>query len=210
MSYGLEIYRSDGSLWVSPEVTPLNYMGKIRFGVGNSTVTTNVPITKSMTYFVRHDKEHGLGIFTMVKGSTNYNIKITNARYAGYIYVFANHVLNEHGYGIAVYNQSGQMTWNSEMRPLQIIPVNNPYGVDQRGDITISVDFNAAISPGVVSTWLAPLNPAAGIFLIGSLLAGAAGKKLCISRFDGEQIQGQRPPYRYKPQLLCINTDLYP
>lgn len=209
MAYGLQIFREDGSLWMSPDVTPMNFIAKIRFNAGGGDLYTGIPDWKSIVFFVRHDREHGLGRFTQVKINGQWVIRYNTARVSGSLYVFANWVNVTSGYGIAVYNAGGEMVWNTDMLPLQVTYIDNPYGVDQRGDITLPVGFNVAVLPGVCSTWLAPLEPAQHIFLVGSMLAGAAFNNIYISRWEGYQVQGTTPAWRYKDRFLCINVDYY-
>ncbi|HCD3187927.1 TPA: hypothetical protein NBM92_002225 [Klebsiella oxytoca] len=209
MAYGLQIFRDDGSLWMSPDVTPMNFIKKIRFNAGSGELATGIPEGKSIAFFVRHDQEHGRGLFSQIKNGGQWNIKYKDARVAGYLYIFANWVNKTSGYGVAVYNAGAEMVWNTGMLPLQLTYIDNPYGVDQRGDITIGVGFNVAVLPGVCSTWLAPLEPAHHIFLVGSLLAGASGNNIYITRYDGTQVNGTTPAWRYRDKFLCINTDYY-
>ncbi|XTZ40280.1 hypothetical protein ACQYRI_10120 [Salmonella enterica] len=208
MGYGLKIYRNDGSLWISPDVTPLNYMGKIAFG--NGPYATNVPSNKALMIFVRHNGPDGAGLFIPNNSGSIWTIAVTNANYGGLIYLFSNTVLNEHGYGIAVYGPTGEMTWNTDMLPLQVFRVTNPSPVNQQGSFYVSTGVQVAVNPGVCSTWTAPIDPSAHIFLTGAMAAGAYGDRVYGTRIDGRQVSGGSPAYRYKDQFICIDTSKYP
>lgn len=208
MAYGLQIFRDDGSLWISPDVTPLNYMGKISFA--NGTVDTGISSSKSLMFFVRHNGPDGAGTFIPNNSGSTWEITITGSNYSGLIYLFSNTVKSQSGYGVAVYNSSGEMTWNTDMLPLQVLKVNNPYGVTQTGSFTVSAGVPVAVNPGICSTWLAVLNPSAGQYIIGAIAAGAYGNTIYGTRIGGEEIVGQRPVYRYKEVFLCIDVSKYP
>lgn len=50
MAYGLQIFRDDGSLWMSPDVTPMNFIKKIRFNAGSGELATGIPEGKSIAF----------------------------------------------------------------------------------------------------------------------------------------------------------------
>ncbi|EKJ8218458.1 hypothetical protein [Citrobacter sedlakii] len=208
MAYGLQIFRNDGSLWISPDVTPLNFMGKVRFS--NGVVNTGIPSNKSLMFFVRHDGPHGAGIFIPSNSGGSWIITVTYANYSGDIYLFSNHVKSQHGWGVAVYNSAQEMVWNTDMRPLQVFRLNNPQGINQNAAFTVAAGRPVAVNPGICSTWIAPIDPAAGIFLTGAMAAGAYGDTVYGTRINGRQQGGGVPAWRYKDKFICIDTSLYP
>lgn len=66
------------------------------------------------------------------------------------------------------------MTWNTDMLPLQIFTVANPYGINQTGSYSIETGVQLAIAPGICSTWLAPVNQGAGDICGGKSMWGPA------------------------------------
>jgi len=208
MAYGLKIYRPDGSLWISPDVTPLNYMGRI--GFGNGTYNTGIPSNKSLMFFARHDAPHGAGLFVPNNSGATWVITVTNAAAGGQLYLFSNHVINQHGYGVAVFNAAGEMVWNTDMRPLQVFRIANPQGVNMNGAFEVPVGVQVAVNPGVCSTWIAPIDPAAGIYLTGAMLAGAYGSTIYGTRINGDQTGGGMPVWRYKDEFIYIDVSKYP
>ncbi len=206
MSYGLQIFRSDGSVWINPDVTPLNYMGKISFT--NGTVDTGIPSSKSLMFFVQHSGANGAGTFLPNNTGSTWKIVVEDANYGGQIYLFSNSVKNQTGYGIAVYNSAGEMTWNTDMLPLQVIKIANPYGVNQTSSFTIAAGVSVAVNPGICSTWLATTG--SGSYLVGAMVAGAYGTSIYGTRISGVSATGPIPAYQYKANFLCIDVSLYP
>jgi len=209
MPYGLQIFRSDGSLWISPDVTPLNYIGKMQFS-STGTYATSIPASKSMMVFLRNDAG---GVGTMLSQSTAngaWQINITQTGSSGTLYLFSNMVTTSHGYGIATYNSAGEMIWNTDQLPLQVLSVTNPYGASQTGSFSINTGIQLAVSPGICSTYIAPINPAAGQFLYGAMFTGANGTTIYGSRAYAIQVGGALPAYKYKENFYYIDISKYP
>lgn len=209
MAYGLQIFRDDGSLWVSPDVTPLNFIGKIAFG-GTGTITTSVPSGKSLMVFIRNDAASAATRITTSNAGAVWTITITQTTSGGLLYLFANMVTSSTGFGVAVYNAAGEMTWNTDMLPMQFFAVNNPYGVSQTGNYSIDTGVQIAVAPGVCSTYIAVLNAPQNIYLWGVISAGANGTSIYGVRSSGVQVSGQRQVWKYKESFLCIDVSKYP
>jgi hypothetical protein len=209
MPYGLEIFREDGSLWISPDVTPLNYIGKMTF-TGTGGITTSVPSGRNLLVFIRNNAASAATRITTSNAGSTWVINITQTNSTGTLYLFSNMVTTTSGYGVAVYNASGQMVWNTDMLPLQVFNVSNPYGVSQTGNYTIETGVQLAVAPGVCSTYIAVLNAPQNIYLWGAINAGAYGSQIYGVRTSGVQVEGQRQVWKYKESFLCIDISKYP
>lgn len=208
MSYGLQFFRSDGSLWISPDVTPLNYIGKISYG-GVGSFTTSIPSNKNLMLFVRNSSANAASRITTTISGGVWIINVIQSNSGGEIYLFSNMVTTTSGWGVAVYNTSGEMVWNTDMRPLQIFTVGNPYGVSQNGNYSIETGVQVAVAPGVCSTYIAMLDPGANVYLWGAISAGAYGSAIYGVRTSGIQVNGQQRTWKYKELFLCIDVSLY-
>lgn len=209
MAYGLQIFRDDGSLFISPDVVPLNYVGKLNYS-GIGSLSTSVPSGKSLIVFIRNDAPNSATRVVTINSGSNWVINITQTNSGGTIYLFANMVTTTSGYGIAVYNAGGEMTWNTDMLPLQVFSVNNPYGVSQRDTYSIETGVQVAVAPGVCSTFIAVLNAPQNIYLWGAMSAGAYGSQIYGVRTSSVQVNGQQKTWKYKESFLCIDVSKYP
>lgn len=212
MSYGLKIYREDGSLFISPDVTPLNYIGKFRFE-GNTTLFTGVPASVNIMSFIRNDTSTGAAYVIPVQSGGQWNLSVDTNNSSGYVYVFADVVTVTTGIGLAVYNAYGKMVWNTDCIPLQINYVDNPYnGTGSGPNVNYDVDVGvpAAVISGMSSTYLIALNPAESLYIYGTMVARAYGNIVGAYARDGEQVHGIPPTARFKKQYLYIDTNFYP
>jgi hypothetical protein len=58
MSYGMQILQSDGTLWLSPEVTPMNLIDKgVMAGINGEVFQTRIPSGVPAIFFVRMQNE---------------------------------------------------------------------------------------------------------------------------------------------------------
>lgn len=215
-AYGLKVFRDDGSLFISPDVVPLNYIKKVQyyFNLNPYRISTGIPADRSIKFFIRTTTdEYGGAIVKPVNSGGYWDLEVSRSHGSGYIYLFANMVTKTSGYGVAVYNQSGQMTWNTDMIPLQLYSIRNPSGISDRNQIRIPVGFNVAVSPGLCSTYLIVVPPAAEeIRIIGGMICTGVRSEIVINTAWAYQSSGSisNPPTRYKENLLYINTDMYP
>ncbi|UTJ46570.1 hypothetical protein NLZ15_17240 [Atlantibacter subterranea] len=210
MTYGLQIFRDDGSLWMSPDVTPINYIGNLRYsGVG--ALVTSVPSSKALMVFIRNDAAAAGTRITLNNSGTTWVINIIQTESSGLIYLFSNMVTSTSGWGVAVYNSAGEMTWNTDMLPLQIFTVANPYGINQTGSYSIETGVQLAIAPGICSTWLAPVNQGGGRYLWGEIHVGASGSVIYGVRSNGIEVTDTGVPrWKYKENFVCIDITKYP
>ncbi|MEQ6281122.1 hypothetical protein [Kluyvera huaxiensis] len=209
MSFGLKIFRDDGSLWISPDVTPLNYIGKVNFSSAG-TFTTTIPSNKNLMIFLRNTTAASATRVTTSNSGAFWVITIAQTNSGGVLYLFSNMVLNTSGWGVAVYNSVGEMVWNTDMLPLQMFMVNNPYGVSQSGNFSVETGVQVAVTPGVCSTYIAVIDAPRNIFLWGVISAGAFGTRIYGVRTSGVQVEGQKQVWKYKESFLCIDISKYP
>lgn len=211
MSYGLKIYRDDGSLFISPDVAPMNYIGKFRY-TGNSTIQTNVPTWANIISFIRNDTNTGAAYVVPRDVGGVWHLDVNTNATDGYIYVFANIVTVTTGVGMAVYNASGVMVWNTDCLPLQVLSVDNPFGggSGQGANYDVDVGVPAAVISGMSSTFLTVLSGAEQLYIYGTMVARAYGNIIGAYARDGVQIQGAAPTARFKQRYLYIDTRFYP
>ena len=211
MSYGLKIFREDGSRFISPEGTPMNFIGVYRF-TGNMTIPTDIPATANVISFIRNDSATGAAYVIPVASNGKWNLNLNCNGVGGHVYVFANVVPIAHGVGMAVYNSNGDMVWNTDCLPLELHFVDNPWNGSGNGNganYDVNVGLPAAVVSGMSSNYLVPLDPAAGIYIYGTLTARAYGNIVGGYSIYSEQINGQAPTPRFKKQYIYIDTRLY-
>ncbi len=210
--YGLKIYRDDGILFMSPDVTPMNYVGKYRY-TDNCIIQLSVPDTANIMPFIRNDDVNGVTHLTWATSGGKWYINV-NTSGAGWVYVFANIVTVEHGIGLAVYDVNGRMIWNTDCLPLAIMTAPNPWdGSPINSSSTVydvNVGFPAAVMPGICSNYLIVLNPQMPLYLYGSMVARAYDNTVGARVWNGQQINGRPPLPKFRVNYIYIDTRLYP
>ncbi|HBQ4880513.1 TPA: hypothetical protein L7414_003487, partial [Escherichia coli] len=128
--YGCAITQPDGSLWMSPEFTPMSLIdkGAIPAKVGGF-LQTRIPVNKSCLFFFKAEKKAGI-MFTYSEVNGYYAITIKELSGSPGIitgYAFADMILPHSGYGIAMYNEYGEMVYHGEMMLLGVdfVPVTS-------------------------------------------------------------------------------------
>lgn len=141
MAYGMQIYRSDGRLFASPDFTPyvLVYVKDQAYPAGGTsgqlTYQTTVPNAKNAVLFVRAiNTDSGIDC-QLVNGSSGYKNIVVYAMLVGNtattfrFYIFSNYVAYVPPYGIAFY-RDGAMVYCGNCLPLQLhsfeIPNSDP------------------------------------------------------------------------------------
>ncbi|EKN3986534.1 TPA: hypothetical protein ACVBYD_000802 [Yersinia enterocolitica] len=205
MSYGMQILRDDGYLWLSPDITPLNLIQKIRITT-NNTYQTNVPSNKTCLGFYRTDSNTTFEIKYSNSGA-NWSFTAAKGMGSGWVYIFSNIALVSSGYGIKLFNELGELTYSTDSIPLMI----NKYPVVNIGDATSITDIGkqVAVMPGLVATRLTALNPALGIYLFGYNWSLAFGTSIGHQNTFSEQIEGQRPTFKFKQYIYYIDCSIY-
>lgn len=211
MSYGIKIFRDDGSLFISPEVTPMNFITRYRF-TGPTTFHTDIPATANVISFIRNDNVNGAAYVIPKAVNGKWDLALNGNNNGGYVYVFANIVPITSGVGLAVYNAAGEMTWNTDCLPLELNFVNNPWNGSGSGagaNYDVNVGLPAAVVSGMSSTFLIPLDPGTTLYIYGTLTARAYGNIVGGREIYSEQIDGQPPTPLFKKQYIYIDTRLY-
>lgn len=208
MSWGVELFRDDGSLFTSPDVSPLNLVQKLYVGA-DAAVQTNVPIDRACMVFIRNDNAYEGARITRFNSNGYWAIQTLGCIGNNWLYIFSNYVPNPSGWGVQTYDAYGTPLWNTGLRPLQIIRHGNPFGLSQQSNAVIDVGYPVAVVPGMVSTWVAPLNPAQGLYLVGNMTVGAVGNSITAKAVTGSQVSGGFPRNLYKNVFICINTNMY-
>lgn len=157
MSYGVEIRKSNGVLWMSPDVTPMNLVQRFQQSfVGRDDSPTiiiqlAVPANESCMVFTRSLTGGGVA-YNMTQQNGYWALAINGA--AGengnngsptvnvIFYVFASMVLPPSRFSAAYYDANGIMRWHAEMRPLEVFQAS----ADGVGGGTIDTSFIPAVS----------------------------------------------------------------
>ncbi len=156
MAFGMEIRQADGTLWMSPDVTPLNLIKKISqtftasYPFTATTIATGVPSGNACMVFCKSTSGGGVAYTMDISGGywviTVRGCSTENGGSGGSVpitfYVFANMVTTPSRYSLAYYDADGVMRWHAEMRPLEVF-AQTPGGVPPRGKIEIG--FNVAV-----------------------------------------------------------------
>lgn len=205
MAYGIQILKPDGTLWLSPDVTPLNLIQKIRVNT-NNTYQTTIPSGKSCVGFVRTDANTCFEVKFINSGS-NWSFTVAKGAGSGWVYVFSNIALVESGYGIKLFNETGGLIYTTDSIPLQV----EKYPVTNQGDDTVIVDIGkqVAVLSALVATRLTALDLPTQMFLFGYNWSLAFGNSIGHRATYSEQVQGQRPTFKFKEYLYYIDCSIY-
>lgn len=145
--FGAQINAPDGTVWLSPDVTPLNMVQRIdRAGLsatsGNVAIQTNVPQNRPIIVFGRATNNNGVGFATVLTKANGYwvvNIRAAMIQsgnpttYTARLYIFSNFVPStaSKDWGIRYYNASEELVWQADMRPLEMKKASFPNGVER-------------------------------------------------------------------------------
>lgn len=178
--YGMQITKPDGSLWLSPEFTPVNLINRGSMEVKLGAIfKTSIPSGNMCFFFVRFgarafvafdqiiiDGMHALKIDKVdVKGDSPKSI---------IVYAFSDMVTPPPKYGIAFYNKSGKMIYHGAMKPLEVKQVNT-----DTGNLVFDINLGhlAAVTPTMTAAFTVP-NPSVGMNDIYVAHAGAVGNTI--------------------------------
>lgn len=136
MSYITKITRPDGSLWMSPDVTPMNMIDRYEQTFGTGTVIiTRVPVGTPCVYFLRRTQaaQVGIKIIDRPRPSQNRFVELlcqstNNILFSGVLYVFAPMVIDVPRWRFVINNRNGDIVYSAHMRPLEIHEANRPAG----------------------------------------------------------------------------------
>lgn len=203
--YGAQIKRPDGSLWLSPDFTPVNLInrGNIGLAVG-SIFQTSIPVSKACFFFVRMGNK-SFNAFDQINVNGYHALKLTHTYdNPGYIvvYAFANMVTNPGTHGIAFYNERGEMVYHGGMKPLEAyqVPVG---GVTFDND----VGYLAATTPTQTAVFTVP-NASVGGNDIFVAHGGAVGNRIYSTARQVARGPGTAG-IQYSSSMLVINASKY-
>ncbi|MFP9227622.1 hypothetical protein [Pectobacterium cacticida] len=208
--WGGKIINDDGTIWLSPDYIPINLWERgeliINLPFPNTFVST-VPINKTAVFFISQAGEgavdarqvnvNGFHALRIMRATEHVNsIKI---------YCFANMAREPHDGGIRFYDNGGNITYSSEMIPLEL----HSHIVDRpQGTTTIDVGIRAAVLPnfsGTVSTFDSGL----GVFRIFSIHAAAVGTSIATRLILLTGSASGPVAYTYTNQIYFIYVDKY-
>lgn len=202
--YGMSILKSDGSMWLSPDFTPQNLINKGTIsGDAGSTLNTDIPVDKTCFFFVRGGKVAHVQFEQFNNGGKHALRVSAYDSHPGTItvYAFGDVVTPHSGYGIAMYNASGQMIYHGEMRPLDAeqVSVGDNFEKD--------MGYQCAIMPCRTGLFSVP-NPSLGGYNVYMSACIAVGSKI-YSR--SMQVGWNTGPMqnRFSTSVLVINTAKY-
>ena len=150
MMHGMSITQPDGSVWLSPEFTPANLINKGTLPATKGAIfRTSVPSYKSCFFFIKSDNRANMMFLHEQSGGVNVLKLHQVSGNPGTItvYAFSDMVLPHSGYGIAMYNEGGEMVFHGEMMPLdaRLIAVDVQFSVN--------VGYPCAIMPALVGVY---------------------------------------------------------
>ncbi|MCB5312089.1 hypothetical protein [Yersinia intermedia] len=174
--YGFAVRNSAGRLWMSPDVTPMNFIEKLTFtatgGIVN-TMVTSVPRDVPITFFVKYSSKYSFDVEEVNGASTRtYLLRaFHSATVTVTMYVFATMVPRLSKYGLNIYNKMGALVYSAQMRPLEI----NQYTVT--GNLhayDIDMGEPIAVMPMYTSFFYTLNSPT---YLLHMMWSGATGNR---------------------------------
>lgn len=202
--YGMSIKKSDGSLWLSPDFTPVNLIDRAVISANTGTVfTSSIPVDRVCFFFVRLTAKSYIS-FTQFNNGGRHAIRIDRSDNQGevIVYAFSNMVTPPGSHGIAFYNAHGEMVYHGKMRPLDAKQV----GVSGIA-FDVNLGYPCAIMPSLTALNSVP-NPALGGFMIFESQAAAYGNG--IYSFSRRVAQTPGPVGIYTASsVLVINASHY-
>lgn len=203
--YGMSITMPNGNTWLSPNFTPANLINKGTMGSSRGSIyRTTIPSNKSCFFFIKsqnkanmmftHEQDGGVNILRLLQVNGNPGA-IT-------VYAFSDMVLPHSGYGIAFYNEAGQMTYHGEMKPLdaELVPINIDF------DFARDMGYPCAVMPAIVgakSRRRTDYDRPVYVFM-----TGATGNQIYNGQWYSSNITWDLTK-RYTPGALVINTTKY-
>lgn len=165
MSYGLTIKNDVGQTFISPNVTPMNFIKKMvayipRGSIKWNKLYLNTGISDSYIVlpFVRAiGTNNASAMVTGVRSSNGIKmIEITycdNLDFTLEVYLFANFVPKLTNYGLEIYNDEHKIVYNSSCKPLEIafckVPDHNLFGKNRGfkscNHIKVNMGFPVAV-----------------------------------------------------------------
>lgn len=202
--YGMRITKPDGSIWLSPDFTPVNLINRATIGSGVGTVyKTSIPVNRVCFFFVRMPSKTYVA-FTQFNSGGYHAIRIDKSDGGGNItvYAFSNMVTSPGSHGIAFYNANGEMIYHGKMKPLDAKQISV-------SGIAFDVDlgYPCAITPSLTALNSVP-NQGIGGHMIYESQSGAYGNRIYSISKNVAHTPGPVGIYT-ATSVLAINSSLY-
>ncbi|EEZ7590696.1 TPA: hypothetical protein J1Z86_003627 [Escherichia coli] len=204
-TYGCQILKDDGTLWLSPDFTPANLIHKGTFTASKDNVfTTSIPESKACFFFVNFSSEARI-IFVHEKSGGFWRLRVlqtSDASVTVTVYAFSNMVRSTPKWGLGFYNASGEMVYNSDMLPLDAQLVTPGISMDWSQSFSYPVAVMPTFTGAVTKYVSSYYQPAYALF------TGACAQKVYNGYWFSSGLSWSITR-RYCPSVLVINTSKY-
>ena len=202
--YGMQITKPDGSIWLSPDFTPINLINRGDMGVYNGSVyTTSIPFDRVCFFFVRMGGR-AYTAFSHINSSGYHALRIDRTDNPGWIkvYAFSDMVTDPGSHGIAFYNSAGKMVYHGKMKPLEArqIPIS---GIT----FDINLGYTCAVTPHQTAINSVP-EPQFNGHRIYESQSGASGTSIYSISKQVAHTSGPLGIY-YSSSILVIDASKY-
>lgn len=202
--YGMQLVKPDGSIWLSPDFTPVNLISRGDMGVYSGSVfTTPIPFDRVCFFFVRMGGR-AYSAFTHINNGGYHALRLDKTDNPGWIkvYAFSDMVTPPGDYGIAFYNSAGDMVYHGKMLPLEAhqIPINGL-------SFDVNLGYTCAVSPQQTAINSVP-TPQIGGHAIYESQSGASGTSIYSIAKQVAHTPGPLGVY-YSPSILVIDAAKY-
>jgi hypothetical protein len=172
MSYGLIVKNNDNKTFISPNITPMNFVKRTdilfkKFKRGEFSLDTDIPDNYVVLPFVRVintnnstpnyaairvtglTSKNGMRVITFRQDNVNSDVTVE-------VYLFSNYVPKLTKYGLEIYNEKQEMVYNNACLPLEIYFLKKPdthlFGKDYGDKKTDSVMIDLGHPVAAIST----------------------------------------------------------
>lgn len=166
MSYGLVIKNNISETFISPNVTPLNFIKKIDIWIPKCELrrkylylNTGIPENYIVLPFIRvvGETENAPGMISKIRSENGMKIiEITHCHHSGFsleIYLFANFVPKLTNYGLEIFNDNNEIVYNNTCKPLDMQFCKKPdfnlfgktKGIKERESVMVNLGFPVAV-----------------------------------------------------------------
>lgn len=217
--FGGKIIAPDGTVWLAPDVTPMNLVTRIdinfnTLSAAGNWVPTGVPATLPIMYFSRClNADVGVGVVPeTVDGQWRLSVRAarnnngTNQNVTFRFYIFSIFVPdNQTTHGIKFFDGSGHLTWTCDMIPLQMFKTTIDSSYQEK-----DVGFLVATMPQFVkhsTEYYSPGNPP--VYLFFDWAFKAYGSKITLWPVQDYQASSDvGTPFEFR-DCFYINASIY-
>ncbi|ORJ50587.1 hypothetical protein B2M27_09950 [Kluyvera intermedia] len=217
MLFGMEILREDGTIYASPDTHFMHFTGKITFTTstnnewGKTYIDTGVPVSAAIMPFMRQVTlgPDGIGIGPLINYAGQWRIEVLSyLQQVIDLYIFSSVNPVPGDYGVAFYNETGEIIYSSDTCPLEVYPLGDiPYKNGLLSNLTFP--HNVAVWPG---PWGAE-KAAGGVWF--TVIPAAVGNTITpmssyLDIYTKFGYAGNNAFRRnWQGSLIYINSDLY-